>query len=69
VKPEPTDEGGEVFDLDEFLAQPVPILTDPESVARAVRYMEAWLPIGAPSIGVATEHSVAILMQFARERA
>jgi len=52
---------------EEFMAQPVPIHTDPESVVRAVRYMEAWLPVGAQSIGSATEHSVQILMQFARE--
>jgi hypothetical protein len=53
---------------EEFMTQPIPIRTDPESVARAVRYMEAWLPVGARSIGLGTEDSVHILMQFARER-
>lgn len=60
------DEG---MTYEEFLAQPIPIHADPDSVARAVRYMEAWLPIGARSIGSAAEHSVQILMQFARESA
>jgi len=52
---------------DEFMAQPVPTRTDAESVARAVRYLEAWLPVGRRSLGLATEDAVQTLMQFARE--
>lgn len=60
------DEG---MSFEEFMARPVPIRTDPESVDRAVRYLEQWLPIGARSLGSATEDAVKTLMQFARESA
>ena len=62
-----TDNADEGMSFAEFMAQPVPISTDPESVARAVRYMEQWLPVGKASIGYGTEHAVQTLMQFARE--
>ena len=61
-----SEDGG--MSIEEFLAMPVPIPTDHDSVARAVRYLEWWLPVGRASLGSATEHSVQILMAFARER-
>jgi hypothetical protein len=64
--PPPGDGPG--MSYEEFMALPVPIRTDHESVARAVRYLEAWLPVGRPSIGSATDDAVQTLMAFARER-
>lgn len=58
------DEG---MSIGEFMARPVPIRTDPESVARAIRYLEWWMPVGRSSLGLATEDAVNTLMQFARE--
>jgi hypothetical protein len=55
--------------FDEFMSRPVLISTDAESVARAVRYLEWWLPVGRAGIGSATEDSINTLMQFAREQA
>jgi 2-keto-3-deoxy-L-rhamnonate aldolase RhmA len=68
----PTDEqGDEYMTYEEFAAKPVviPANPDPEDVARAVRYMEEWLPIGARSVGSATVHSIQILMNHARSTA
>lgn len=38
-----------------------------EDVARAVRYMDAWLPIGAGSIGLGTVDAIQTLMEHARQ--
>jgi hypothetical protein len=62
---EPLDEG---MTIEEFLSQPTTISTDHESVARAVRYLEWWLPVARKSIGIATEDAMKTLMEFARQR-
>ena len=74
MQDETRDDVSEVFDardggmsLDAFLAQPLPIVADHASVARAVRYMRWWLSIEQP-IGAATKDSIAILMRFAEDR-
>lgn len=63
----PTDEHGEYQTIDEFLAQPVPIDTSPQNVARAVRFLEQWLPITQRSLGSAAHGDIRLLMEFARE--
>jgi hypothetical protein len=60
------DDGG--MSYAEFMSRPVPIRSDPESAARAVRYLAWWLPVGRASIGRATEDSIHTLVQFAREQ-
>jgi len=57
-----------MMSYEEFMAQPVPIRTDDESVAQAVRYLEAWLPVGRAALGSGAEHAIGTLMQFVEER-
>lgn len=67
-KPGPTPltpDGG--MSAEEYFSRPIPVSTEPEDVARAIRYMEWWLPVGRGSIGSATVHAVKTLMQYARD--
>lgn len=60
----PIPDGG--MTAEEYFSRPVPVRTEPEDVARAIRYMEWWLPVGKPSLGLATESALATLLEFAR---
>jgi hypothetical protein len=69
----PLDEQGRPYEpLDAFFARTDPATrppdTSPENVVRAVRYLEAWLPVGAPALGSAAQGDIRTLMAFARDQ-
>ncbi|MGH3994463.1 MAG: hypothetical protein ACRDSN_18625 [Pseudonocardiaceae bacterium] len=69
----PVDESGREYQTyDEFMRTTDPATrepdTSPDNVARAVRYLDWWLPVNAANLGTVAHGDVLVLMAFARER-